>query len=104
MVGLAVPRRLRTAPRVVWVAEALVSQAIADKIRSKHGLDPGEIAILIKSPPPRVGRYVVDHRGTRLYVMVRTRRRLPVLVVMYPMGDDVWRLASAYVQERQRRA
>jgi hypothetical protein len=98
-----VPRK-QTAPRTVWVAEVLVSEAIAEKIRSKHGLDPYEIAAQIKPPPPRFGRYVTDHRGTRLYAKVRTRKRLDVLVILFPLGDDVWRLASAYVLERERRA
>ena len=98
------PRSSGTAPRTVWVAEVLVSEAVAEKIVSKHGLDPYEIATLVKSPPPRFGRYVTNHRGTRLYVKIRTGQRLGVLVVLYPVGDDVWRLASAYVLERQRRA
>jgi hypothetical protein len=34
--GPVVPRK-QTAPRTVWVAEVLVSEAIAEKIRSKHG-------------------------------------------------------------------
>jgi hypothetical protein len=81
-----------------------VSEAIAQKIRSKHGLDPYEIAAQVKSPPPKLGRHLTDHRGTRLYVQIRTRTQLVVLVVLYPLGDDVWRLASAYVLERERRA
>jgi hypothetical protein len=98
------PRRTGTAPRVIWVADVLISISIAEKIRSKHGLDPDEIAALVKSPPPRVGRYITDQRGARLYVKVRTREKLGVLVVLYPVGDDLWRLASAYVLERQRGA
>lgn len=74
----------------------------AEKIRSKHGLDPDEIATLVKSPPPKIGRHVADHRGTRLYVKVSTAEKQGVLVVLYPLADDVWRLASAYVLERQR--
>jgi hypothetical protein len=99
-----VPKKKRTAPRTIWIAEVLVSEMIAEKIRSKHGLDPDEIATLAKSPPPRIGRYVADHRGTRLYVKLSTREKRGVLVVLYPLGNDVWRLASAYVLERQRRA
>ena len=98
------PRRKRAAPRTIWIADVLVSEAIAEKIHSKHGLDPLQIATLVTSPPPRFGRYVTDHRGTRLYVKVRTGREVGILVVLYPLGDDVWRLASAYVLERERRA
>jgi hypothetical protein len=100
----AVPRKKRTAPRTIWIAEVLVSEGIAEKITSKHGLDPDEIATLTKSPPPKIGRWVTDQRGTRLFVKIRTSTELSVLVVLYPLGDDIWRLASAYVLERQRRA
>jgi hypothetical protein len=77
-----VPRRNRPAPRTIWIAEVLVSEAIAEKIHSKHRLDPYQIATRIKSPPPRFGRYVTDHRGTRLYVRLRTGRGVGVLVVL----------------------
>lgn len=93
----------KKAPRTVWIADILVSDRIAEKIRSKHGLDPDEIVSLVLSPPPRLGRYVTDDRGTRLYVTVPLGNQT-ILVVLHPYGDDVWRLASAYVQDRPRRA
>lgn len=84
-------------PRFVWVAEVLVSDATAGKIRAKHDLDPAEIAALVQSPPPRLGRWVRDERGARLYVQVTTAKRQDVLLVLYPASGQVWRLVSAYV-------
>jgi hypothetical protein len=63
-----------------------------------------EIVALATSPPPRAGRYVTDDRGTRLYLKLRTHRKQVIRVVLHPLGDDTWRLASAYVIERGRRA
>ncbi len=91
-------------PLHVWVGDVLVSAATARKILTKHGLNPDEIAKLAKSPPPRIGRFVRDERGSRLYLSVRNAAGQDVLVVLYPAGDDVWHLASAYVQKRPRRA
>lgn len=97
-----VPRQKE--PRTAWIAEVRVSPATAAKIRDKHGLDPAEVAALAESPPPRIGRIVRDDRGTRLYLTVRTSAGQQVLVVLHPAGEDIWHLASAYVQKRQRRA
>ena len=94
----------KKAPRTAWIADIQVSAPVAHKIRSKHGLDPDEIVALVLSPPPRLGRYVTDDRGSRLYVTVGIAGNRTVLVVLHPFGDDVWGLASAYVQDRPRRA
>jgi hypothetical protein len=92
------------APKAAWIAEIQVSERTTAKIRSKHALDPDEIVALACSPPPRAGRYVRDERGTRLLVKVQDREQRVVLVVLYPLGDDIWALASAYVVGRRRRA
>jgi hypothetical protein len=83
-------------PGVVWIAEVLVSAPVAAKIRASQGLDPEEIGRLVSSPPPRLGTLVQDERGTRLYVKVRAAAGEPVLVVLSPVADDIWRLTSAY--------
>jgi hypothetical protein len=88
----------RTQPRLVFVADVLVSDAVAAKIRVQCDLEAREIVSLVQSPPPRIGRWVHDDRGTRLYVRARTKSGRDVLVVLYPLGSDAWRLASAYVQ------
>jgi hypothetical protein len=82
----------------------VLSQRCADKIRDKHGLDPDQVVRLVQSPPPREGRYVHDdERGTRLLIMVNLDQQ-GVLAVLRPLGDDAWRLVSAYVLKRRRRA
>jgi hypothetical protein len=84
-------------PGVVWIAEVLVSAPVAAKIRAHHGLDPDEIGQLVSSPPPRLGTLVEDQRGRRLYIRIRTAAGNPILVVLSPVVDDIWRLTSAYV-------
>ena len=91
-------------PRLVFIADVLVSDAVAAKIRAGSDLDPAEIVSVVLSPPPRIGRWVHDDRGTRLYVRTRTRSGRDLLVVLYPLGSDAWRLASAHVQPPQRGA
>jgi hypothetical protein len=88
-------------PGVVWIAEVLVSAPVAAKIRANHELDPDEIGRLVSSPPPRLGTLVEDQRGKRLYVRVRTAAGKPILVVLAPVTDDIWRLTSAYVHANQ---
>lgn len=91
-------------PRLTWVGEVFVSAQIAAKIRGNTGLNPAEIARLVQSPPPRIGRFVRDESGSRLYVVVRTAAGQDVLVVLHSLAADVWLLASAYVQDRKRGA
>ena len=98
------PRKDDRTPKAVWIAEIQVSERTAEKIRSKHPLDPSEIVGLVGSPPPRAGRYVRDERGYRLLVKVHDRERRVILVVLYPLGAEIWALASAYVVGRRRRA
>jgi hypothetical protein len=94
----------RARPRVVFIADVLVSDAVAAKIRVESDLDPTEIVALVQSPPPRVGRWVHGDRGTRLLLRARTRSGRDVLIVLYPLGSDAWRLAGAHGQGRERGA
>jgi len=91
----------RARPRVVFIADVLVSDAVAAKIRAHLDLDPAEIISLVQSLPPRIGRWVRDDRGTRLLVRTRTRSGDDLLLVLYPLGSDAWRLASAHGQPRE---
>ncbi len=93
--------RKAKAPSVVWIAEVLVSTPVAAKITGRHGLDPGELIRLVRSPPPRLGTLVRDDRGDRLYVKVRTAAGESVLVVLSPLAEDVWRVTSAYLETRE---
>jgi hypothetical protein len=88
------PSRKRSAARLAWIAQIIVSDDTAEKIRAKHNLEPDDIIAAIQSPPARSGR--LDPDGERLYIQVTMKKR-PVLVVLYDAGDDVWHLASAYV-------
>ena len=88
----------RTQPRVAFIAEVLVSDVVAARIRARSDLDPAEVVSLVQSPLPRIGRWVHDDRGTRLYVRARSRSGRDLLVVLSPLGSDAWRLASVYVQ------
>lgn len=86
---------------MVFIADVLVSGAVAATIRARSGLDAAEIVSLVQSPPPRIGRWVRDDRGTRLYVRARSRSGGDLLVVLCPLGSDAWRLASAHVLAHQ---
>jgi hypothetical protein len=85
----------------VFIADVLVSDAAAAKIRGLIDIDPAEIVSLLRSPLPRIGRWVDDDHGTRLYLRARTRTGRDLLIVLSPLGSDAWRLTSAYVQERK---
>jgi hypothetical protein len=74
-----------------------VSDVAAANIRAR-GVDPAEVVSLVQSPLPRIGRWVHDERGTRLYVRARTRSGRNLLVALSPVGSDAWRLASVSVQ------
>ena len=89
---------------MVFIADVLVSDAVAARIRVLIDTDPGEIVSLLQSPLPRIGRWADDDRGTRLYVRARTRSGRDLLVVLSPLGSDVWRLAGAYVKQPSRGA
>jgi hypothetical protein len=66
----------------------------AEKIRAKHHLDPADIVAAVQAPPRHLGRR--DQDGEKVYMIVRIGQT-SVLVVLYPAGEDVWRLASADV-------
>ena len=83
---------------MVFIAEVLVSDAVAAKIRARCDMDAREVVSLVQSPPARIGRWVHGDRGTRLHIRARTKSGRDLLVVLYPLGSDAWRLASAYVQ------
>jgi len=89
---------------VVFIADVLVSDAVAARLRALIDTDPGEIVALLQSPLPRIGRRVDDDRGTRLYVRARTRSGRDLLVVLVPLGSGAWRLAGAYVKQPSRGA
>ncbi|HUZ39755.1 MAG TPA: hypothetical protein VMV17_25815 [Streptosporangiaceae bacterium] len=86
-------------PEPLWVAQLVISDRTAHKLRTRHGLDPEEVRdalVCVKGL-----RYVwANHpeRGRRAIVEARLRGRV-VAVVLYPVDDPhggVFALGSAY--------
>ena len=85
--------------RSLWVARLIISEATAEKLSAKHGLDHQEICDAIVGV---AGLAYVWHdhpeRGRRALVEVWIGGRRCV-VVLYPVDDpagDVYALGSAY--------
>lgn len=83
----------------IWVAELLVTDPVASKIRSRHGLDPGEVRDALVGLRGVSGLWHHDPvRGTRLLVELSISS-VPAPVVLYPVESplgDVWALATAF--------
>jgi hypothetical protein len=93
----AVGFRVLLVPTTVWIAELIISDRTAEKIASKHRLSPRDVRDAILCRHALIGRWSADRQGNpRVLVRVTVGDR-PCLVVIYPAGDDVWHLASAYV-------
>lgn len=83
----------------LWVAQLIISEATAQKLSAKHGLDWREVrdAIVCVRDLPYTWH---DHpeRGRRAMVEVAIQGRRCV-AVLYPVGtsqEDVFALGSAY--------
>ena len=87
-------------PSVIWIAQVNVSARTAGKIRGRHHLDPYQVVEAILSPPVRVARWARDRNGRRQVLIPVRLGNKQLLVVLYPAGDDVWNLASAYEVSR----
>jgi len=82
----------------IWVAELLISDRTAEKIRTKHGIEPQEVKDEVQCARLRCTWDTDQERGERALVeaFIRGRRTLAVL---YPAGhpaSDVWHLGSIY--------
>jgi hypothetical protein len=87
-------------PESLWVAELLISDWTAHKIRTQHGLDPDDVRHAVLCTRGLVfGWNEHPERGLRALVRTVIRGR-EVLIVLYPAGDDaiedVYHLGSAY--------
>lgn len=80
----------------IWVAQLRISDATRAKLIGRHHLDADEVRREVQCVEGL--SYWWDHdpeRGTRAMVEVVVQGR-PIVVVLYPAGDDVWNLGSAY--------
>ncbi len=89
--------------RSLWVAELAISARTADKIRSKHNIEPDEVRqALVCVAGLEFTWHKDEERGERALVAVALRGR-PALAVLYeaehPMGDS-WNLGSIYFVDR----
>ena len=88
------------AGRKLWVAELLISDRTAAKIRGAHKLEPDDVRDAVQCRERLV--YVWDEdpdRGLRAIVQAVVRG-VPTKVVLYPVEndpvDDIYHLGSAY--------
>jgi len=96
--------RVLRVPVVVWIAELLISDRTANKIAGKHGLETADVRAAILCGRPLLGKWSTNRHGkARILLRVQVAGR-PCIVVIYPAGDDVWHLASAYVLTSQKGA
>lgn len=90
-------------PKVVpiWVAVLMISDKVAEKIISKHGITPDEVRQAVLCTPRLRGRQEIDDvRGLRYYLRVTVRGRT-CLAVLYPSPKDpeTFALGSIYEVE-----
>lgn len=80
----------------IWVAELRVSDTTRHKLASVHNLDlevVRDALVCVEGLP----YYWDNDRDRGLRAIVDTYvNGIFVKVVLYPVGDDVWRLGSAY--------
>lgn len=83
----------------IWIADLRISDRTAEKLRSKHHLDPADVrAALVGVQGLRFSWHEHPDRGSRAIVETTVAARR-VLVVLYPVAGamgDTWNLGSAY--------
>lgn len=84
----------------IWIGGLWVSQAVAEKIQSQHGLSLEDVSeAIIRVRGLRYRWHDHPERGLRLLVFVEIGAAT-VLVVLYPRPfdayGDAWNLGSAY--------
>ena len=86
----------------IWIAQLRISQATSAKLRNRHGLSPRDVSesLICRAGLPFAWDYHHE-RGKRAIVRVRLGDQ-NVLCVLYPLGDGIWNLGSAYPERRQR--
>lgn len=91
--------------RRFYIGEILISTAIAQKIQSKHGVTPEDVRELYGQIIPGSWHYD-PARGYRLYIVFTTSSGRTLKVVLQPVDvpGGTWRLRTAIVAKRARRA
>jgi hypothetical protein len=80
----------------IWVAELRWSRATAEKLSQVHGLQVTEVEdAIVCREGLRAGWTRSPERGLRAMIQIQIRHK-PVLVVLYPVGQDCFNLGSAY--------
>lgn len=80
----------------IWVAELRISDATRRKIAARHHLDADDVRREIQCVSRLPYRWDEDpERGLRAIIEISVGGRR-VDVVVYPQGDDIWNLGSAY--------
>lgn len=83
----------------VWIAELLISERTAQKIRHRHDIEPDELRDALVCVAGLIGRWDDDpERGRRALIDVTIRDRLATVVLYprrHPMGD-AWAVGSVY--------
>lgn len=89
-------------PEQLWIAVLLISEPTAAKIREVHGVDVNELRDQLVAQVGLPYKWDDDpERGRRALVETSVGRK-SVLAVLYPVGDDVYRLGSAYPRTPRR--
>jgi hypothetical protein len=80
----------------IWIAVLNISDRTAAKVQGKHGVSRPDILDALVAVEGLPYRWDNDpERGLRAIVTVRIGDR-DYAIVVYPIGDDVWNLGSAY--------
>jgi hypothetical protein len=83
----------------VYIAEIVISDAMAEKIQSKHGVAPDEVREACQAPNRyrRAAWHTHPEYGRRLIVFGSTRAGRIIKVILQPVDltDGVWRLRTA---------
>ena len=84
----------------IWIAELLISERTAQKLRIKHGLNPADVRrALLATRGLRARRIRDEERGERFLVRSSVNGE-DCLAVLHDASstdaDSVWRLATMY--------
>ena len=82
-------------PLIVYVAVVQASDHVLEKIGSKHGIAHHEVNECVHPSSVLRSAWTEDERGPRLLILGATASGRRLRIVLYPVGDGVWRLGTA---------